>query len=79
MPDDPTDAPVESSLALELTGRNSGVPRTGLYAAMCEFPQERVEAAVTSFEAVGLARATPRRVYPSPALQRLDALGMIQV
>jgi hypothetical protein len=79
MPDDPTDAPVESLLALELTGRSSGVSRDRLYAAMSEFAPDRIAAAVTSFEAVGLARSTPRKVYPSFALQRLDALGMIHV
>jgi hypothetical protein len=74
-----TDAPVEQLLALELTERASGMTRKSLYSAMAEFEAERVTAAVTSLESVGLIRATPQKVFPSPALQRLDALGLIHV
>lgn len=79
MRSDLTDGPVEKLLALELTERASGIARKTLYAAMSEFPDERIAAAVTSLEAVGLVRSTPQKVYPSQGLQRLDALGMIHV
>jgi hypothetical protein len=79
MPDDPTDVPAESSVVLQLTGRGSGLPRSALHAALAEFPTKRVDIAVTNLEAAGVARATPQRVYPSAALQRLDSLGLICV
>jgi hypothetical protein len=79
MPDDPTDVPVESSVVLQLTGRGSGLARSALHDALAQFPAERVNAAVTNLEAAGVARATPQRVYPAEALQRLDSLGLICV
>jgi hypothetical protein len=79
MPDDPTDVPVESSVVLQLTGRGSGLARSALHNALAEFPSERVDIAVANLEAAGVARATPQRVYPGKALQRLDSLGLICV
>jgi hypothetical protein len=79
MPDDPTDAPAESSVILQLIARGSGISRDDLYTAIRAFPNDRIDAAVSALESIGLARSTPQRVYASDALQRLDNLGLISV
>jgi len=80
MPDDPTVAKAEHAVVLELVDHSKGRARAELHTALADdFSTSQVDAAVTSLEAVGLVRSTPKRVYASAGLQRLDELGMISV
>jgi hypothetical protein len=81
MPDDPIEAKAEYAVVLELAERySSGRPRAELDAALrAKFAPEQVDAAVASLADAGVLRATPKKVYGSAALQRIDELGLIHV
>lgn len=80
MPGNPTDPQAESLVVSELLGRSSGLTREALHGAVAQhISSERADAAVESLTAASVLRSTPRRVYPSEALERLDKLGRIPV
>lgn len=81
MPGDPTEAKAEYGVVLELADRYSnGRSRTELHAALsADFTAAQVDAAIASLTDAGVIRATPKKVYGSAALQRIDELGLIHV
>jgi hypothetical protein len=79
MPDDPTDAPAQAAVVLQLTGRATALPLERLHHALWDMSADRITAALNSLAEVDLVHLTALAVYPSAALQRLDALGMICV
>lgn len=79
MPDDPTDAPAQAAVVLQLTGRAAALPLEQLHHALRDISADRITAALNSLAAVDVILLTARSVSPSASLQRLDALGMICV
>ncbi len=81
MPGDHIEAKAEYGVVLELADRYaSGRPRAELYAALrAKFSPEQVDTAIASLTDAGVTRATPKKVYGSAALQRIDELGLIDV
>jgi hypothetical protein len=80
MPRNPTDAQAEAAVVLEVASRASGLTRERLYVAVCaDLSPEQVDAAVESLVDASVLRATPKRVYASDALRRVDDLGLICV
>jgi hypothetical protein len=81
MPDDPIEAKAEYGVVLELADRySSGRSRTELHEALsADFSPAQVDAAIASLVDAGVVRATPKKVYGSAALQRIDELGLIHV
>jgi hypothetical protein len=79
MPDDPTDAPAQAAVVLQLTGRAGALPLEQLHQALQDVSADRITAALSSLAEVDVVRLTALAVYPSASFQRLDALGMICV
>jgi hypothetical protein len=79
MPDDPTDAPAQAAVVLQLIDRTAALPLEQLHHALRDVSADRITAALSSLAEVDVVRLTALSVYPSAALQRLDALNMICV
>jgi hypothetical protein len=68
----------EYLVVLEVVGRVHGRERERMYHALRRAPAE-VDAAITSLEQAGVVAVKGARVYSSPALERLNDLGLIGV
>jgi hypothetical protein len=79
MPNDPTDAPAEAAVVLQLTGRLQALPREQLHEALDDISIERVNAALDSLAEADVVRLTAGSVHAGASLQRIDALGLICV
>jgi hypothetical protein len=79
VPDDPTDAPAEAAVVLQLTGRVAALSREQLLEALDDISPERVDAALDRLAEVDVVRLTARSVHAGACLQRIDALGLICV
>jgi hypothetical protein len=82
MPADPTDAPLdvdaESAIVARLLDPPDACTITELQTTITDVSDERVDAAITSLAVAGVIRATyGGGVHPTPALARLDRLGLI--
>jgi hypothetical protein len=71
------DGYTERLVVLAVLGHKRGYPRTRVLADLEDIPREFVERAIASLERAGVVSARRARIYPSPALQRLDDLTMI--
>ena len=81
MPGNPTEGKAEYGVVLELADRYSnGCSRVELHRALStDFSPAQVDSAIASLVEAGVVRATPKKVYGSAALQRIDELGLIHV
>jgi hypothetical protein len=68
----------EYLVVLQVMGRVHGRERERMYRALRRTPAE-VDAAIASLEQAGLVAVKGARVHPSPALERLDDLGLIGI
>ena len=68
----------EYLVVLEVVGRVRGRERERMYRALRLTPAE-VDAAITSLEQAGVIAVKGARVHGSPALKRLNDLGLIGV
>jgi hypothetical protein len=68
----------EYLVVLQVAGRVRGRERERMYRALRRTPAE-VDAAIESLEQAGLVAVKGARVHASPALKRLDDLGLIGI
>jgi hypothetical protein len=69
----------EYLVVLEVIGRLRGRERERMYRALGDRPRTEVDAAIVSLERVGVVAVKGARVHASPALKRLNELGLIGV
>jgi hypothetical protein len=74
---EPIDPSAESAVVAHMLGRTSGLPMAHLLRALRDLHSERAIAAVDSLIAAGVLSRARDRLYPTPALARLDGLGMV--
>jgi hypothetical protein len=78
MPDDPTLA--ERAVVVQLLDRPTATAPSDLYVALdAEVSPGDIDHAVLSLAAVGVLQDTDGELSASPALRRLDALGLIGI
>jgi len=73
------DTKAQEAVVLELLDRVDGVVIEDLCGAVREVSSERVSVAVASLVAAGVARIDGDLIFPTAALERLDALGLIHI
>jgi len=69
----------EYLVVLEVIGRVRGRERERMYRALRGCSRGEVDAAIMSLEQAGVIAVKGARVHASPALKRLDGLGLIGV
>jgi hypothetical protein len=74
---EPTDPSAESAVVAHMLDRTSGLRMAQLLRALRDMPSDRAVAAVDNLVAAGVLNRVHDRLYPTPALTRLDALGMV--
>jgi hypothetical protein len=74
---EPIDPSAESAVVAHMLGRAGGLPMAHLLRALRDVPSDRALAAVENLIAAGVLTRARDRLYPTPALARLDALGMV--
>jgi hypothetical protein len=79
MPDENIDAVAQSAVVVQLLQRPDGLPMATLAENIVELETERVVAAANSLSDVGVVRCHGDRVYATPALNRLDVIGMVVI
>jgi predicted transcriptional regulator len=72
------DARAQAVVVLQLVDRPGGVSITQVLDAV-DVEQERVTAAALSLAKAGVIRHEGDRLYATPALDRLDAIGLIAI
>ena len=77
MPGEDIDAAAQSVVVLELLQRPEGVALAHLHATIKDVHSARLMAAAESLQAAGVIRREGERLLAMPALERLDALGMV--
>jgi hypothetical protein len=79
MPGENIDSRAQSAVVLEVLERPDGVPMTEVFATIRDVDTARIMAAADSLQEVGLIRRDGDRIYSTPALDRLDAIGMVTI
>jgi hypothetical protein len=69
----------EYLVVLEVVRRARGRERERMYSALRDRSRAEIDAAIMSLEHAGLVAAEGARVHASPALRRLNELGLIGV
>ncbi len=77
MPEEDTKA--QEAVVLELLDKADGVVLEDLCDSIREVSRDRAGAAVTSLVEVGVVRVDRDLIFPTPALERLDAIGLIHI
>lgn len=77
MPGEDIDSQAQSAVVVEVLQRPDGLPMTELIATADDIDKARIFAAVESLSKVGVIRREGDRLYPTPSLDRLDAIGMV--
>jgi hypothetical protein len=73
------DTKAQEAVVLELLDRADGVTVEDLCGAVRELSAERASVAVASLVEAGVACIDRDLIFPTPALERLDALGLIHI
>lgn len=79
MPGEDIDSVAQSAVVLELLERPNGWALAHLHATIRDVAPPRLMAAAESLQDAGVIRRDGDRLYPTLALERLDALGMVSI
>jgi hypothetical protein len=73
------DPAVESAIALEALERVDGFPLAQLRATIVDVESSRLERALANLQSAGVVSVEADRLYPAPALTRLDEIGLVHI
>jgi hypothetical protein len=73
------DNAVQAAVILQLLGRVAAYPRADLFAALSQYADDGLAAALDSLAAAGVVQLEDAGVRATDTLQRLDELGLIAV
>jgi predicted transcriptional regulator len=79
MRDETIDAVAQSAVVVQLLERPDGLSLVALIASIVDVDAERVVRAADSLHEAGIVRRDGNTVYPTPALERMDAIGMVGI
>lgn len=77
MRDETIDAVAQSAVVVQLLGRPEGLSLVALISSIVDVDAERVARAADSLQVAGVVCRHDNAVYPTPALERMDAIGMV--
>ena len=73
------DTAVQATVVLHLLGRDRAYPRTEVFAAIPGVSADDLRAALASLAEAGVIQLTEAGIKTSPALRRLDEIGLIVI
>jgi hypothetical protein len=77
MRDETIDALAQSAVVVEVMQRPEGVSLVALISSIVDVDAERVASAADRLHEAGVVCRHENTVFPTPALERLDAIGMV--
>jgi hypothetical protein len=77
MRDETIDALAQSAVVVEVMQRPEGVSLVALISSIVDVDAERVASAADRLHEAGVVCRHENTVFPTPALKRLDAIGMV--
>jgi hypothetical protein len=77
MRDETIDALAQSAVVVQLLQRPEGVSLVSLISSIVDVDAERLASAADRLHEAGVVCRHENTIFPTPALERLDAIGMV--
>jgi hypothetical protein len=79
MRDETIDAVAQSAVVVQLLERPDGLSLVALISSIVDVDADRVARAADSLRQAGIVCRHDNTIYPTPALERMDAIGMVGI